>query len=243
MIVEDKTAAIELLRWLIKEHCPEISSVVSATTVNEALPLLENFSPHILFLDIQLQHETGFDLLTRVKQWDFEVVFTTAFNEYAIQAIRFSALDYLLKPISPDDLKNAVDRYKAKKESFIAGEERYRNFIQNITRESGSPMKLALPGVNGMQYVLLNEIVRLQAERNYTRLYFSNGKNSLSSKTLAEYEKLLRESGFVRVHRSHLINPAHLDAYVKEGFLTMKDGSEVEVSRRKKEIVEGYWKK
>jgi two-component system, LytTR family, response regulator len=243
MIVEDKTAAIELLRWNIKMYCPDITSVVSATTINEALPLIQNFSPDILFLDIQLQHETGFDLLARVKRWDFEVIFTTAFNEYAIQAIRFSALDYLLKPINADDLKKAVERYKAKKESSVNGEELYRNFIQNITREAGSPIKLALPGVNGVQYVLLNDIIRLQAERNYTRLYFTNGKAFISSKTLAEYEKLLRDSGFVRVHRSHLINTAHLSSYTKEGFLTMKDGSEIEVSRRKKEAVEGYWKK
>lgn len=243
MIVEDKTAAIELLRWLIKEHCPEITSLVSATTVDEALPLIQNFSPQLLFLDIQLQRETGFDLLSRVERWDFEVIFTTAFNEYAIQAIRFSALDYLLKPINAEDLKKAMERYQAKKEMAANGEELYRNFIQNITRTADSPLRLALPGANGVQYVFLNDIIRLQAERNYTRLYFTSGKNFLSSKTLAEYEKLLRNSGFVRVHRSHMINPAHLDAYAKEGFITMKDGSEVEVSRRKKEAIQGYWKK
>jgi two-component system, LytTR family, response regulator len=241
MIVEDKTAAIELLRWLIKENRPDIHSVVSATSVDEALPLIQNFSPHILFLDIQLQHETGFDLLARVDRWDFEVIFTTASNEYAIQAIRFSALDYLLKPINAADLKNAIDRYKAKKDAGVNGEDLYRNFIQNITREADSPVRLALPGVNGVQYVLLNDIIRLQAERNYTRIYFTNGKNFLSSKTLSEYERLLRDSGFVRIHRSHLINPSHLTAYKKEGYVTMKDGTEVEVSRRKKDIMENYF--
>ncbi|HEU4470911.1 MAG TPA: LytTR family DNA-binding domain-containing protein [Flavisolibacter sp.] len=241
MIVEDKTAAIELLRWLIKENCPEITSVVSALSVAEALPLIENFSPDLLFLDIQLQRETGFDLLARVKKWDFEVIFTTAFNEYAIQAIRFSALDYLLKPVNANDLRKAVERFQMKRNA-AGGEELYRNFIQNITREADSPVRLALPGVNGVQYVLLTDITRLQAERNYTRLYFTDGKNFLSSKTLAEYEKLLRDSAFIRVHRSHLINPAHLST-CREGFAVMKDGSEVEVSRRKKETLEGYWKK
>jgi two-component system LytT family response regulator len=241
MIVEDKTAAIELLRWLISEHCPEITSVVSATSVDEALPLIQNFAPHIVFLDIQLQRETGFDLLAKVKRWDFEVIFTTAFNAYAIQAIRFSALDYLLKPINAEDLKKSIERYKAKKDSAISGEEFYRNFIQNISRETDSPLRLALPGVEGIQYVLLNDIIRLQADRNYTKLFFTNEKNFLSSKTLSEYEKLLRNSGFVRLHRSHMINPNHIASYNKEGMVTMKDGTEVEVSRRKKEIMSAYW--
>ena len=240
MIVDDKTAAIELLRWLIKENCPEITSVASAISVSEALPLIENFEPDILFLDIQMPQETGFDLLAKVKKWDFEVIFTTAFNEYAIQAIRFSALDYLLKPINGADLRKAVERYKAKKEFATGGEELYRNFIQNITREKNSPLKLALPGINGTQYVLPQEILRLQAERNYTWLYFTNGKNFLSSKTLAEYEKILHDAGFMRVHRSHLVNPEHITGYEKQGMVKLKDGCEIEVSRRKKEIVVNY---
>src|SRR5688572_9618421 len=177
MIVDDKTAAIELLRWLIRENCPEITSIASAVSVAEALPLIDNFEPDILFLDIQMPQETGFDLLAKVKKWGFEVIFTTAFNEYAIQAIRFSALDYLLKPINKADLKKAVERFKAKREFATGGEELYRNFIQNITRENNSPLRLALPGINGVQYVLPQDISRLQAERNYTRLYFTNGKN------------------------------------------------------------------
>ena len=240
MIVDDKTAAIELLRWLIKENCPEITSVVSAISVSEALPLIENFEPDILFLDIQLPQETGFDLLAKVKKWDFEVIFTTAFNEYAIQAIRFSALDYLLKPINGTDLKKAVERYKAKTEFAAGGEELYRNFIQNITREKNSPLKLALPGINGIQYVLPQEILRLQAERNYTWLHFTNGKNFLSSKTLAEYEKILRDAGFIRVHRSHLVNPEYITGYEKQGMVKLKDGCEIEVSRRKKDVLQNY---
>jgi two-component system LytT family response regulator len=238
MIVDDKTAAIELLRWRIQEHCPEITNVVSATSIAEALPLLQNFQPDILFLDIQFPQETGFDLLARVNQWSFEVIFTTAFNEYAIQAIRLSALDYLLKPITGEDLCRALERYKAKKESKASGgEESYRTFLQNLTRSGDSNLRLALPGVSGTQYVWLKDIVRLQAERNYTRIYFTNKKNFLSSKTLAEFEKLLRDAGFVRVHRSHLVNSQHIIATQKD-VVQMNDGSEVEVSRRKKAAVE-----
>ena len=242
VIVDDKTAAIELLRWLIRENCPEITAVASAMSVAEALPLIENFEPDILFLDIQMPQETGFDLLAKVKKWNFEVIFTTAFNEYAIQAIRFSALDYLLKPVNGSDLKKAVERFKIKKESVPGSEELYRNFVRNLKQEHNRPLKLALPGINGVEYVLLEDIIRLQAERNYTRLYFTDGKNFLSSKTLAEYEKILRESHFIRVHRSHLVNPAHIKAYLKQGMVVLKDGCEIEVSRRKKEAVGKYLK-
>jgi two-component system, LytTR family, response regulator len=237
MIVDDKTAAIELMRWLIRENCPEITSVVSASSVPEALPLIENFEPDILFLDIQMPQQTGFDLLAKVKKWNFEVIFTTAFNEYAIHAIRFSALDYLLKPINGPDLKKAVERFSAKKQLAPGNEEQYRNFIQNITRDSNSPLKLALPGINGIQYVLPEDIIRLQAERNYSRLYFTSGKNFLSSKTLAEYEKVLRDAGFIRVHRSHLINPSHIASYAKQDTIRLNDGCEIEIARRKKEAV------
>lgn len=237
MIVDDKTSAIELLRWLIRENCPEITSVTSATSVAEALPLIENFEPDILFLDIQMPQETGFDLLTRVKKWNFEVIFTTAFNEYAIQAIRFSALDYLLKPINGNDLKQALERYKAKRKFARDGEELYRNFLQNLKTSPHKPLKLALPGVGDIRYVLLEDIIRLQADRNYTHLHFLKGPAFLSSKTLLEYEKILRESGFIRVHKSHLINSMHISGYEKQGLVKMKDGSEIEVSRRKRDLL------
>lgn len=238
MIVDDKTAAIELLRWRIREHCPEITNVVSATSIAEALPLLQNFQPDILFLDIQFPQETGFDLLARVNQWSFEVIFTTAFNEYAIQAIRLSALDYLLKPITGEDLRRAIDSYKAKIESkFAGGEDRYRTFLQNLTRADNNALRLVLPGSFGTQYVWLKDIVRLHAESNYTRIYFTSKKNFLASKTLAEFEKLLRDAGFLRVHRSHIVNPQHIASTQKDGVIQMNDGSEVEVSRRKKSVI------
>jgi len=242
MIVEDKTAAIELLRYIIKEHCPEITSVVSATSVAEALPLIHNFQPDILFLDIQMPQETGFDLLAKVKQWNFEVIFTTAYNEFAIQAIRFSALDYLLKPIEPDALIQAVERYKSKRLYSKGGEALYRNFIHNITAEAGRPLKLALPGMSDIQYVDTRDIMRLQADRNYTRFYFTKAKPFISSKTLLEYEKTLDGSGFIRVHKSHLVNSMHIASYDKTGIITMSDGTQVEASRRKRDVVVNLFK-
>lgn len=242
MIVEDKTAAIELLRWQIQEHCPEITQVVSAISVEEALPLLHHFEPDILFLDIQMPQQTGFDLLASVRKWNFEVIFTTAYNEFAIQAIRFSALDYLLKPVDPLALQQAVERYKMKRVYAGARESLYSNFIQNITTEAGAPIRLALPGINEIQYVQLNDIIRLQADRNYTRFYFTKEKQFLSAKTLLEYEKTLEKSGFLRVHKSHLVNSTHIKSYGKQGIIIMSDDSEVEVSRRKRDVMQKLFK-
>jgi two-component system, LytTR family, response regulator len=242
MIVDDRNSSIELLRWLLKENCPEITSVVSAISVREALPLIDDFEPDILFLDIQMPQETGFDLLTQVKKWNFEVIFTTAFNEYAVQAIRFSALDYLLKPVNAEDLTGALERFKAKKKFANGGEQLYRNFLQNISSGGAKPAKLALTGLNEIQYVGLEEIIYLQAERNYTRLYFVKRSEFLSSKTLMEYEKILKDSGFMRVHRSCLVNKRFIESYDKQGMLKMSNGATLEVSRRKKEMIARFFK-
>jgi len=135
MIVDDKQASIELLKWLIAENCPDINTIESANSVKEALPLIKFFEPDILFLDIQMPQQSGFDLLTAIDNWKFEVIFTTAYNEFAIQAIRFSALDYLLKPVDAGELIKAVERYKVKRIYAPAGGELYKNFIRNISSQ------------------------------------------------------------------------------------------------------------
>ena len=127
LIVDDEQASIDLLRWLIGQYCPDITALETARSVKDAIPLIRSFGPDLVFLDIQMPHESGFDLLTRVDKWTFEVVFTTAYNEYAIQAIRFSALDYLLKPVDEKELRKAVERFKAKRIFAPAGQLLFRN--------------------------------------------------------------------------------------------------------------------
>ena len=232
IIIDDKIASIELLKWLIAQHCPEIDEVHSATSVAEGLPLIQSVQPDIVFLDIQMPKQSGFDLLSQIGKWNFEVIFTTAYNEYAIQAIRFSALDYLLKPVDAQELVKAVERFKVKRIYAPAGEELYRNFLQNITTRD---KKLALPGVTDVTFVALDHIVRLQAERNYTRFFFADGKEFFTAKTLKEFESLLPTELFIRVHRTHLINKDFISRYSRDGILYLKDGSNVEVSRRKKD--------
>ncbi len=233
-IVDDKPASIELMKWLIKKNCPDIGEVESAGNVNDAIAGIRSFEPDILFLDIQMPHQSGFDLLSAIGKWNFEVIFTTAYNEFAIHAIRFSALDYLLKPVDANELVKAIERFKVKRIYAPAGEELYKNFIQNI---SAKEKKLALPGVTDIKYVSIGDIIRLQAERNYTRFFFTDGKDFFSAKTLKEYEEMLPENLFIRVHRAHLINRNYIRQYEREGVLILQDGSRIEVSRRKKEQV------
>jgi two-component system, LytTR family, response regulator len=238
LIVDDEQSSIDLLQWLINQYCPDITAIHSARSVEDAMALLRSFRPDIVFLDIQMPHRSGFDLLTTIDTWDFEVIFTTAFNEFAIQAIRFSALDYLLKPVDETELKKAIERFKAKRMYAPAGQVLFRNFIQNISQGNKEKFRLALAGVSEIKYVEMQEIVRLQAESNYTRIFLSGNKVFVSAKTLKEYDELLQAYHFLRVHKSHLVNPAHISSYDRVGVLNMSDGSKVEVSRRKKDILQ-----
>lgn len=238
MIVDDEQASIDLVQWLVQQYCPDITSIKSARSVQEAIPLITKYEPDLLFLDIQMPHQSGFDLLTTIDKWNFEVVFTTAYNEFAIQAIRFSALDYLLKPIDETELKKAVERYKAKRIYAPAGQVLFRNFIQNLTQPNKEKFKLALTDTTEVKYVQLDEIIRLQAESNYTHIFLEKKNVFISAKTLKEYDEILSGHHFLRVHKSHLVNPAHINSYDKTGLLRMSDGSTVEVSRRKKEYLQ-----
>lgn len=238
MIVDDEQSSIDLLQWLIEQYCPDISTIRTARTVKEAIPMMRTFSPDILFLDIQMPHQSGFDLLTQIDKWDFEVIFTTAYNEYAIQAIRFSALDYLLKPIDEAELRKAVERFKAKRMYAPAGQLLFRNFMQNIAAGKKEEFKLALNSVTDVRYVSTSDIIRLQAESNYTHIHLKGKKAFVSAKTLKEYDELLSGHRFLRVHKSHLVNAAHIAGYNKQGILTMSDGAEVEVARRKKDFLQ-----
>jgi two-component system LytT family response regulator len=238
IIVDDEQSSIDLLQWLIGQYCPDISSIKTARSVQEAIPLVQSFGPDILFLDIQMPHQSGFDLLITVDNWNFEVIFTTAYNEFAIQAIRFSALDYLLKPIDETELKKAVERFKAKRIYAPAGQLLFRNFMQNISLQNKNKFRLALADASEVKYVQLDEIIRLQAESNYTHIFLAGNKVFVSAKTLKDYDELLKGHHFLRVHKSHLVNPAHIDSYDRSGMLQMSDGAKVEVARRKREFLQ-----
>jgi two-component system, LytTR family, response regulator len=242
LFVDDEQTAIDLLQWLTHQYCPDITAVQSATTVEEAARKIRSFRPDLVFLDIKMPGQNGFDLLLEVTDCDFEIIFTTAFNEYAIQAIKFSALDYLLKPIDAEELVKAVERFKIKRATANGGIHLLRNFFMNISGGTKNKFRLAIPSVGEVKYIDTNNIIRLEAERNYTRFHIHKGNSFISSKTLKEYEIILKDHRFIRVHKSHLVNLSYVEKYDAGGWLLLSDNSRVEVSRRRKDYVTGKLK-
>lgn len=238
LVVDDEAAASNILRMLIEKHIPASKEVKTCNTPEEALEIIPVWQPNLLMLDIEMPNMNGFDLLNRVGNSDFDVIFTTAYDKYAIKAIRFSALDYLLKPVDIAELQNAVNKHIIKK--FQPPQEQQKlvsNLINNLQQKDQTGFKLALSTTEGVFFFIPSEIVRLEGENNYTRFYFASQKPMLVSRTLKEYEDILTEHDFIRAHKSHLVNKKFVKHLDKEGLLWLTDGSHIAVSRRKKEEV------
>lgn len=237
LIIDDEPAAVKTLSLMVHHYLPQITELKSANDPHEGLFLLKSFQPNLLFIDIQMPVMSGFELLKQVPQINFNIIFTTAYDEYAIEAIRFSALDYLLKPIDADELVNAYNRFVQKLNSASGSQPLYSNFIHNLNVRDKKDFKLALPTLQGTFFYRPDEIVRLEGEGNYTKFFFTNKTTFLTSRTLREYEAILESHGFIRIHKSHLINKAYVVNYVPDGMLVMADNSKVEISRRRKEEI------
>lgn len=238
LIIDDEVKARNVLRHYVENFIPEITEVQQAESVDAALALLETYKPDIVFLDVEMPHKNGFDFLTALPAISFDVIFTTAYNQYAIQAIRFSALDYLLKPVDPDELKAAVLRHIEKKEDHNEQEELYRNLVANIEKKDVKDFRIAVPSSEGVHFFTIDEILRLEAERSYTHIHLVNKRPFLASKTLRHFEEMLSDFNFIRTHKSHLVNPKHITRVSNDKeFVLLSDGAKVEVSRRKKDEV------
>ena len=237
LIIDDEQSATNTLRLMLERYVPEINELKFTNNAAEGIELIKKFNPHLLFLDIQMPAMTGFELLKKLPQINFSIIFTTAHDEYAIDAIRFSALDYLLKPIDADELQNAFKRFMEKTATNIANHPLNNNFLYNINVENKKDFKLALPTLQGTFFYLPEEIIRLEGEGNYTKFFFGDKTTLLTTHTIKNYEEILVDHGFIRVHKSHLINKKHVINYMNDGFLTMADLSKVEISRRRKEDV------
>ncbi|MDJ0645385.1 MAG: LytTR family DNA-binding domain-containing protein [Flavobacteriaceae bacterium] len=242
LIIDDEEDARESLRLTLENYCPEVAVIASCESPTKGIEKIKEIRPDVVFLDIQMPQLSGFDLLQRIDQIDFEVIFVTAYDRYAIKAIKFSALDYLLKPIDVDDLISAVQRLKSKQKTTSV---HYHSLFSNLKFNQHKITRIAIPVENEIVIQKTDEILYLQADGNYTQLYRTNNKPLLVSKTLKDFETLLQEADFFRVHHSTLVNPAHIKKYVKGegGYIVVSNGDHINVSRRKKEAFLQFLKK
>lgn len=234
IIVDDEPKARENLQILLQDFVKGVAVVALCHNVDEAIAAVNLHSPDVVFLDIQLQRETGFDLLTKLKEINFEVIFTTAYSEYAIKAFKFSAIDYLLKPIDIEELKKAVSKVEKRVSNNMAS--RLTQLVQNLKQGSTENYKIALPTLEGLVFVNIKDILYCEASSNYTQIFTAEEKY-LVSKTLKEYDELLSDHNFFRIHNSYLININSIKKYVKGegGYVVLNNNTALDVSKRKKE--------
>jgi len=236
IIVDDEKHGRENLEGLLKQHCAEIDILGVSDSVDGAIVLIQKHKPDLVFLDIEMPQKNGFQLLEHFQDFTFEVIFVTAFDSYAIKAIRFSAADYILKPINYLELKSAVNKVSQR---IIQKEEnkQIKQLYSNIRQPQNA--KIGLPTSDRIEFVEADKIIRCQGEGNYTHIYFQEGKHLLVAKTLVEFEDLLEEYNFIRVHKAHLVNLKHVEAYLKNdgGILQLSNGDKVAISRRRRDSV------
>lgn len=238
IIVDDEQHCIDALQTMLQKKCPDVQVIGSAKSVREAKELVDELQPDLVFLDVEMPYQNGFELLKLFEKVYFDVIFTTAYEQYALKAIKFNALDYLLKPFSVKELQDALEKCREKKLSRPKelGVSPMDVFLQNMKTLQQTHKKIALPTINGLVFMPVQNIVRCESTGNYTRIFFTDKKNLMVSRPLKEFEELLSDVDFFRVHNSHLINMQQMQSYIQGegGFALMSDGAQVEVSRRRK---------
>jgi two-component system LytT family response regulator len=245
IIVDDETNAREALTNLLRIVSPEVELCGEAKNVDQGIALIKEQKPDLVFLDIQMPGKTGFDLLGSFDQIDFGVIFTTAYQEFAIRAFRFSAIDYLLKPIDPDELFSAVGKFnktmghvQPQQLQILQGHFDNPAKTQRLTeRKKNDFQRIALPTAEGIHFIQMKDIIQCESLGSYTKFHLTNGPAIVVSRLLKEYEEILDDYYFYRVHQSHIVNLEHIKRYVKGdgGQVWMSDNTEIEVSRRRKE--------
>lgn len=236
IIVDDEHYGRQALQLALEKYCPEVELIAVCKGPEQALKTIRDLHPQLVFLDVQMPNMSGFDLLEQLAPINFEVIFVTSYDQYAIKAIKFSALDYLLKPLDVDDLIQAVQKAKQYMNQN-GGVYRYQSVLNNIQYKTGHIEKLAVPTLEGIDFFATKDIIYCHAEGNYTTLYLTEQKNPLISKNLKEFENLLSGSGFCRVHNSYLINMQHVLKYIKGegGYVILTGDHHVDISRRRKD--------
>lgn len=236
LIVDDEVAASNILKILIQKFISVPCEILISNNPDEALALIKSESPTLVMLDIEMPGTNGFDLLNRAIENKFDVIFTTAYNHYAIKAIRFSALDYLLKPIDALELQNAINRHVVKHQNDNQ-KLLMQNLITNLQKHDTNDFKLALSTMDGVLFYAPFEIMYCEGKNNYTQFYFDTHKPLLVSKTLGEYEEMLKDHGFLRIHKSFLANKNFVTRVSSQNGFEIKGGKSLPISVRRKEAI------
>ncbi|MGB3104070.1 LytR/AlgR family response regulator transcription factor [Sphingobacterium siyangense] len=238
VLVDDEISNLENLQALLEKHCPQVSVVAMVQSVGDAVDVIGKYLPNLVFLDIQMGDKTGFDLLKLLPWRDFEVVFVTAYDQYGIQAVKFAALDYLLKPIDIEELMDAVNKAEYKLATQKQNSQ-LEFLLQQLKKPEKNVGKIALQMQSEIRYVTLSEIIRCEADNTYTHFILANGEKILVSRSLKEYADLLHPNGFVRTHQSHLVNPKYVKSWLKEdgGILLLMSGEKIPISRPNRDMV------
>jgi two-component system, LytTR family, response regulator len=238
LIIDDEKNARDAIRHVIELYCPEIKIVGEADGVNNAKELIENKKPELVFMDIELSDGSAFDVLKKLSTIDFKIIFVSGHEGYAIKAFKFSALDYILKPVHPEELVTAVEKAKQSLEKENV-QLKFDAFLSNMENISKEIKRIVLKTSDSIHVINVKEIVRCEADSNYTSFMLTNGKKILVSNTLKEYDEMFSAYNFFRAHQSHLVNIDFISSYEKKegGYLIMKDKSTVPVSIRKKDAL------
>lgn len=244
IVVDDETKAREALISMLNFYCPSVKVIGQAWNVQSAYALINETRPDAVFLDIHMPDGSGFDLLKLFSNISFKYIIVTAYQEHAIRAFKFSAIDFILKPIDPTELELAVEKLS----DAIKEEEqnlKLRAFINNINDESHQSQRILLKTSESIEVVELSSIIRCESLNNYTMFYFTNRPKLLVSRTLKEFEELLSDSGFIRTHQSHLVNGSYISTYIQkpESLIVLFDGSKIPVAVRKRDTIESILRK
>ena len=237
IVVDDEPYSCETLVTLLERYCPDVKVLDICYSAKSALNSIKDQKPQLLFLDIEMPHMNGFELLENLPEIDFELIFTTSYDQYAIKAIRFSALDYLLKPIDQDDLRKAVK--KAVQSNNHVSPQQIKVLLQKLSNPTIAINRIAIPTMEGLLMIFVESIISCKADRNYTIIMLKNNQKIIASRTLKEMEELLEDYSFIRVHHSYLVNLNEVEKYIKGegGYLLMSDASTIDVSRSRKDLL------
>lgn len=244
ILVDDESNSLEMMEWLLKTYCPQVQIEAMCNSAEAGIAAIHKYKPDVVFLDIEMPHMNGFDMLEQFDKLSFDVVFCTAYDQFAIKAFKYSALNYLLKPVDPDDLKETIRRLEEKK--VAPSREQLELLMQGI-RNSQKPTvsRIALTTGEGLLFVTTADILYCMADSNYTSVVLKGGKKILVSKVLKDIDEALSGPDFYRIHNSYLINLNHISKYVRGdgGYVVMQDGVTVSISRsRRQEFMELFEK-